>query len=94
MGHTSIRFGVSRPGPYLVKVTWSPYWQVARAPSGPTLSGRDGRAGQQWRADTLEPAGDLLSEDSHGFIIFHAPAEGVYELRFDVAGTAEAELAQ
>ncbi len=36
----------------------------------------------------------LLSEDSHGFIIFQAPAEGVYELRFDVAGTAEAELTQ
>ncbi len=94
MDHTSIRFGVTRPGPYLVKVTWSPYWQVARAPSGPALSGRDGHAGQRWRADALEPARELLSEDSHGFIIFRAPAEGVYALRFDVAGTAQAELMQ
>lgn len=94
LDHTSIRFGVTRPGPYLVKLTWSPYWQVARAPSGPVLSGRDGHAGQPWRADTLKSSGRLLSEDSHGFIILQAPAEGVYELRFDVAGTAEAELAQ
>jgi hypothetical protein len=92
MDHTSIRFGVTRPGPYVVKLTWSPYWQVARVPTDPALRGRDGHAGQPWRADTL---GDgLVSKDSHGFIIFQAPAAGVYELRFDVAGTAEAELAQ
>ena len=94
MDHTSIRFGVTRPGLYLVKVTWSPYWQVARAPSGEALSGRDGHAGQPWRGDSLEPARRLLGKDPHGFIIFQAPAEGVYQLRFDVAGTAEAELAR
>jgi hypothetical protein len=94
VGHTSIRFGVTRPGPYLVKVTWSPYWQVSRAPAGPALSGRDGHAGQPWRDDVLEPARELLGEDSHGFIIFRAPAAGVYALRFDVAGTAQAELTQ
>jgi hypothetical protein len=94
MDHTSIRFGVTRAGPYLVKVTWSPYWQVSRAPSDPVAGGRDGHAGQTWRDDTLEPAQLLLSKDSHGFIIFQAPEKGIYELRFDVAGTAEAELAQ
>jgi hypothetical protein len=91
--HTSIRFGVTRPGPYLVKVTWSPFWRVARQPAGPALQGRYGRAGA-WTTDTLQPGKQPLGKDSHGFIVFDAPSAGIYELRFDVAGTAEAELTQ
>jgi hypothetical protein len=84
---------VTRPGPYLVKVTWSPFWRVARLPAGPALQGRYGRAGA-WTTDTLQPGKQPLGKDSHGFIVFDAPSAGIYELRFDVAGTAEAELTQ
>ncbi len=40
------------------------------------------------------PARDLVSKDPYGFIVFQAPAAGLYTLRFDAAGTAEAELLQ
>ena len=92
--HTSIRFGVTRPGPYLVKVTWSPFWRVAREPAGAALRGRYSRAGDAWTADRVQPGDQPLGKDPHGFIVFEAPSAGIYELRFDVAGTAEAELTQ
>jgi hypothetical protein len=94
LDHTSIRFGVTRPGPYLIKLTWSPYWQVARRLSGRALSGRDDRAPGAWRSDTLAASAESLGKDPNGFMVFEAPSAGVYELRFDVAGTAEAELTQ
>lgn len=92
MDHTSIRFGVTRPGPYLVKVTWSPYWRLARRPTSPASWGRDGRSGDLWRSESLGPGDQPLAEDPYGFMVFTAPSAGVYELRFDVAGTAQAEL--
>jgi hypothetical protein len=94
MDHTSIVFGVTRPGPYLIKVTWSPYWQVAERPSGRALPGGQGQSGQPWRSGSVAVGEQTIGKDSHGFIIFQAPETGVYELRFDVAGTAEAELDQ
>ena len=79
MDHTSIRFGVTRPGPYLVKVTWSPYWQVARAPSGPVLSGQ-GRACRS--AVARGHAGPFPPAPRRGFArVHHLPGAGRGRLR-------------
>jgi len=94
MDHTSIRFAVTRPGPYLVKLTWSPYWLVARRPDDPAQRGRDGRRDRSWEDDALPHGRALLHKDPYGFMVFTAPAAGVYALRFDLARTAEAELRQ
>ncbi len=94
MDHTSIRFTVTRPGPYLVKLTWSPYWQVARRPDDPAQRGRDGRRDASWEHEALPHGRALLHKDPYGFMVFAAPAAGVYALRFDLAATAEAELRQ
>ncbi len=37
-GHSSLDLRVDRPGSYLVKVTWSPYWKLERGP-GKLLAG-------------------------------------------------------
>ncbi|HEY5386510.1 MAG TPA: hypothetical protein VIL79_01270 [Thermoleophilia bacterium] len=92
--HTSISFAVTKPGPYLVKLTWSPYWLVARRPDDPAERGRDGRRDGSWEEQALPNGRALLHEDPYGFMIFSAPAAGVYALRFDLAKTAEAELRQ
>ncbi len=42
LDHTQVRFTVNEPGPYLIKLTWSPYWLVARRPDSPADRGRDG----------------------------------------------------
>ena len=94
MDHTSIRFAVSRPGPYLVKLTWSPYWQVTRRPDDPAQRGRASRRDGVWEDVTLPQGRALLHEDPYGFMVFTAPAAGVYALHFDPVGAAEAELRQ
>lgn len=94
LDHTSICFAVTRPGPYLVKLTWSPYWRVARRPPDPALRGRDPHATGSWVRDALPRSDELLHKDPYGFIVFDAPHPGIYALRFDVAATAEAELSQ
>jgi hypothetical protein len=94
MDHTSIDFGVTRGGPYLLKVTWSPWWRVTERPAAHTLPGGPARAGRPWSSDALSPSDKAVTKAAHGFIVFQAPEAGVYELRFDVAGTAEAELTQ
>ena len=94
MDHTSMTLALTRPGPYLVKLTWSPFWQVARRPDDPAQRGRDSRRDGYWQDQELARGRSLLHEDSYGFMVFSAPAAGVYELRFDLAKTAEAELQQ
>ena len=51
---------------------------------------RDG----SWEDEALPHGRALLHKDPYGFMVFAAPAAGVYALRFDLAGTAEAELRQ
>jgi len=94
MDHTSIRFAVTRPGPYLVKLTWSPYWLVARRPDDPAQRSRDGRRDRSWENEALPHGRALLRKDPYGFMVFTAPAAGVYALHFDLVRTAEAELRQ
>jgi len=92
LDHTTIRFSVTKPGPYLVKLTWSPYWLVARRPTDPALRGHSGRRDREWEQDAVPENGLHLYQDPYGFIVFDAPAAGLYTLRFDAARTAEAEL--
>jgi hypothetical protein len=92
LDHTSIRFSVTKPGPYLVKLTWSPYWLVARRPTDPAQRGHSGRRDREWEQDAVPQNGLRLYQDPYGFIVFDAPAAGLYTFRFDAAGTAEAEL--
>src|SRR5665647_745860 len=73
MDHTSIRFAVTRPGPYLVKLTWSPYWLVAQRPDDPAQRGRDGRRDRSWEDDALPHGRALLHKDPYGFMVFTAP---------------------
>jgi hypothetical protein len=94
MGHTSIRFSVSRPGPYLIKLTWSPYWIVLRRPDDATQRGHDGRRERQWELDSLALSATALHRGPYGFMVFDAPAAGFYLLRFDLANAAAAELHQ
>jgi hypothetical protein len=94
MDHTSITFAVTKAGPYLVKLTWAPYWQVARRPDDVARRGRDGRAERLWVKDFLPQSHAMLHKDPYGFIVFNAPSRGLYSLRIDVARTAEAELTQ
>ncbi len=91
MGHTSIRFGVSRRGAYLVKVTYSPYWRVGRRSTDPALRGRSGVRDGEWEADGSS-SGVGLHTDPYGFMVFEAPRAGVYSLRFDLARAAHEEL--
>jgi alkylation response protein AidB-like acyl-CoA dehydrogenase len=51
---------------------------------------RDG----SWEDGALPHGRALLHKDAYGFMVFTAPAAGVYALRFDLARTAEAELRQ
>jgi hypothetical protein len=51
---------------------------------------RDG----SWEDEALPHGRALLHKDAYGFMVFTAPAAGVYALRFDLARTAEAELRQ
>jgi len=51
---------------------------------------RDG----SWEDGALPHGRALLHKDPYGFMVFTAPAAGVYALRFDLARTAEAELRQ
>ena len=83
LDHTSIRFAVTKPGPYLVKLTWSPYWLVARRPTDPALRGHSGRRDREWEQDAVPENGLRLYQDPYGFIVFDAPAAGLYTLRFD-----------
>ena len=91
MDHTSIRFGVTRPGPYLVKVTWSPYWRLARRPRVRRRGGRDGRAGTLWRSDALEP-GDQPRPRTPTASWSSPRRPRRLRAALDVAGAAQAEL--
>ena len=92
LDHTTTRFAVSRSGAYRIKLTWSPYWLLARRPVTRWSHGRDGLRERQWEADA-QPAGrGVLSRDADGFMLFTAPAAGLYTLRFDAAGAAEQGL--
>ncbi len=91
MGHTTMFFSVSRPGRYLIKLTFSPYWIVVRQPDDLGRRGRYGPDGQG--IPTSETLSDsTLSSDKYGFTVFDAPAPGLYLLRFDLESVAAAEL--
>lgn len=92
LDHTRIRFAVSSTGVYRVKLTWSPYWLLARRPSATSSRGRDGRRDPTWDAGAALPPRGVLRRDAHGFILFHAPARGMYALLFDAAAAARAEV--
>lgn len=92
LDHTTLRFSVTHAGAYLVKLTWSPYWLVARRPDAAAQRGRDGLRERAWEADAAPPAPGVLSRDADGFMRFEAPAPGIYTLRFDAVGAAEAEV--
>jgi hypothetical protein len=65
-------------------LSWRPTDPVRRVHSGP----RD----REWEQDAVPENGLRLYQDPYGFIMFDAPAAGLYTLRFDAARTAEAEL--
>ena len=92
LDHTTARFTVSRAGLYRVKLTWSPYWLLARRPDEWALRGRDQLRLRGWEADATPVDRTVLRRDDDGFMLFSAPSPGLYTLRFDAAGAAEAEL--
>ena len=57
LDHTSMRFSVTRAGPYLIKLTWSPYWLVVRRPTEPALRGHSGRRDREWEQDAVSASG-------------------------------------
>ena len=87
LDHTSVRFKVSRPGPYRVRLTESPYWVLLRsdavAPGSHRVSSKGAEEAAQPRLDTTT----TLRRDAHGMIVFEAPAGGVYTLTFDAGRT-------
>ncbi len=92
LDHTTMRFGVTRPGIYRVKLTWSPYWLLSRRPDARRLRGRDGLRDRSWEADAAPAAPAVLRKTADGFMVFDAPSAGLYTLRFDAARAAKAEL--
>ncbi len=47
VGHDTIAVAVARPGAYIVKVTWTPYWRLVAAPGG-AAAGSLARAPGDW----------------------------------------------
>jgi len=92
MDHTSATFSVSRPGQYLVKLTWSPYWTVARQPTDFAQRGRDAHVAGQLQLDGVPLSAATLRRGPDSFMLFQAPGPGLYLLRFDLASAAAAEL--
>jgi hypothetical protein len=92
LDHTTTRFAVPRPGIYRIKLTWSPYWLLARRPDAVLSRGRDGLRERQWETDATAQPRSVLRPDADGFTLFVAPAAGLYTLRFDATRAAEEEL--
>jgi len=87
LDHSAVRFRVSRPGEYRIRISDSPWWALTRegaaAPRSHWASAQDPGGGAVRRVRTR----GILRRDAHGMMVFDAPSAGVYTLSFDFGRT-------
>jgi hypothetical protein len=60
VGHDSVSVAVARPGAYVVRFTWTPYWRLVAPPGSATAAGSLTRAPGDWTLLRADRAGRFV----------------------------------